>query len=154
MTVYIERDDLTDGGVAALLNSHLSEMRKYSPAESIHAIDPKKLRDPSMTFWSARSDGKVVGCGAVKEYAPDAGEVKSMKTDTAFLRQGIAATLLETIIREARSRGYQTLKLETGTHDAFLPAIAMYKRFGFVDTGPFSSYQEDPYSCFFSLSLR
>lgn len=153
MSMYIERDDLSDGQVAALLNRHLSEMRRYSPAGSIHALDLQKLRESSITFWSARRAGSVVGCGALKEHAPEAGEVKSMKTDPEFLRQGIAASLLTTIINEAISRGYRTLSLETGTHEAFRPAIELYKRYGFVECGPFGSYQHDPYSCFFSLAL-
>ncbi|WP_414827891.1 GNAT family N-acetyltransferase [Alteromonas sp. H39] len=153
MTVTIGRDNLTDAGVAQLLNQHLADMRKYSPAESIHAITPEQLRHPSLSFWSARSDIKVVGCGALKHYSDDSGEVKSMKTDPGYIRQGIAGSILTMIIDEARKRNYASISLETGTHEAFHPAIALYKRFGFDECGPFGDYRLDPYSCFFRLAL-
>ena len=38
------------------------------------------LREPAVTFWSAREDGELVGFGALKELEPDHGEVKSMRT--------------------------------------------------------------------------
>jgi len=68
-------------------------------------------------------------------------------------RTGAAAALLERIIEVARSRGYRRLSLETGTHEAFAPAWALYARFGFVDTGPFASYAPDPNSRFMTLEL-
>lgn len=151
--INIGRDSLADDGVAQLLNQHLSDMRNYSPVESIHAITPEQLRHPSLTFWSARTDIKVVGCGALKHYSDDTGEVKSMKTDPEYIRQGIAGSILTVIIDEARKRNYSSIALETGTHKAFHPAIALYKRFGFDECGPFADYRLDPYSCFFRLSL-
>ncbi|TXR52047.1 GNAT family N-acetyltransferase [Reinekea thalattae] len=149
----IELDTLSDSGIADLLEKHLQDMHQYSPAESIHALDVEQLKQPGLTFWSARINNKVVGCGALYELSESEGEVKSMKVDSAHLRKGVAARLLEQIISEAHKRNYKKVYLETGSHEAFLAAVALYERFGFVECEPFAHYQEDPYSRFYLKQL-
>jgi putative acetyltransferase len=61
--------------------------------------------------------------------------------------------MLAHIVAEARSRGYRRLSLETGSHEAFLPAQRLYESFGFTHTGPFGDYQPDPHSVFMTLQL-
>ncbi len=153
MEIKIDRDDLSDGAIAELLNAHLQEMHKYSPPESIHAIDAEELKDPSITFWAARINDELVGCGALKALSPSSGEVKSMKTNDSHLRKGIGAKLLSEIICEAEGRSYSAISLETGSNDAFRPAIAMYEKYGFVECGSFGDYKPDPYSKFFTKTL-
>lgn len=151
--IEIVKDDLKDGRIEALLKLHLEEMHKYSPSESIHALDSEALKDRSMTFWSARIKDTLVGCGALKAIDAQSGEVKSMKTDKDHLRKGIAKQLLLTIIAEAKQRNYTRLYLETGTNPAFKPAISLYKKHGFIECEPFADYASDPYSCFFTKVL-
>ena len=147
-------DDLSDGAIERLLDAHLQEMHRYSPPESIHALDPGSLRSPDITFWGARVNGVLAGCGALKEMSSLAAEVKSMKTDIAYLRQGIAAHILETMLDEAERRGYVHVSLETGSNKAFLPAVELYRKYGFVECGPFGEYEPDPYSLFMTKRLR
>ncbi len=154
MAIEIKKDDLSDGTIEKLLSAHLQEMYKYSPPESIHALDPKALRDTAVTFWAARIDGKLAGCGALKKLGSRYGEVKSMKTDTEHLRKGVAKQLLQAIINEAKKLGYSKIFLETGSHEAFQPAINMYEKNGFVECGPFGDYENDPYSKFFKKKLN
>jgi len=154
MDLKIEKDDLTDGSILALLTAHRREMDKYSPVESIHALNADQLNDPALTFWGVRIGGRLAGCGALKEISPLTGEVKSMKTHPDFIRRGVAALVLERIIAEAGIRGYRQLFLETGSHAAFDPAVALYEGFGFRACGPFTGYEEDPYSRFFCRDLR
>ncbi|NVJ59479.1 MAG: GNAT family N-acetyltransferase [Gammaproteobacteria bacterium] len=149
----ISVDDLSDNKVAQLLNKHFQKMYEYSSPESIHALDEEKLKDPKVTFWSAYIDAELAGCGALKELSPMSGEIKSMKTDDNFLRRGVAAKLLDTIIQAARARGYESLSLETGSHEAFKPAIKLYMKYGFVECGPFADYTLDPYSKFYTIRL-
>ena len=151
MTVAI--DKLEDGAIENLLSMHLQAMHKYSPGESIHAVQPEALKDPALTFWSARVKGELAGCVALKALSSGEAEIKSMKTAEAFLRMGVASRLLAELIKEARSRAYTKLSLETGSHPAFLPAIALYEKYGFRECGPFGNYRPDPYSRFFSLIL-
>jgi putative acetyltransferase len=154
MHIELKTDDLSDGAVARLLHEHRLQMHKYSPPGSIHAIEPAKLRDPAVTFRAARIGGVLAGCGALKELTACSGEIKSMKTHSAYLRQGIGAMLLAEIVAEAKRRGYTAVSLETGSHPAFRPAVAMYEKHGFVECGPFGDYHPDPYSRFFTRTLR
>ncbi len=106
MNIQVTTDDLSDGAIAKLLNEHLQEMGQYSPPESIHAIDVARPKDLSVTFWAARIGGQLAGCGALKELPSGAGEVKSMKTNNAYVRRGIATKILVEIIAEAERRSY------------------------------------------------
>ncbi|GIO12671.1 putative N-acetyltransferase YsnE [Cohnella xylanilytica] len=149
----IKRDDLTGPEVQALIGEHLQGMFEHSPPESVHALDLDGLRKPEITFWSAWEGDRLAGCGALKELDPEHGEVKSMRTSSAFLRRGVASRMLEHIIREAKRRGYRRLSLETGSMEAFVPARNLYARFGFEYCGPFADYAEDPNSVFMTKEL-
>jgi len=111
------------------------------------------LRAPQITFWTAWDGARLLGCGALKELGPDHGEVKSMHTAQEYRGRGVAGSILARIIEVARSRSYRRLSLETGSMDAFAPARALYRRFGFVGTEPFGDYVLDPNSCFMTLDL-
>ena len=149
----IKRDDLTGPEVQALIGEHLQGMFEHSPPESVHALDLDGLRKPEITFWSAWEGDRLAGCGALKELDPEHGEVKSMRTSSAFLRRGVASRMLEHIIGEAKRRGYRRLSLETGSMEAFVPARNLYARFGFEYCGPFADYAEDPNSVFMTKEL-
>lgn len=149
----IRIDDLSGPEIARLLQEHLDEMFLHSPPESVHALDLETLRRPEITFWTVWKDGALMGCGALKALDASHGEIKSMRTAREHLRKGVAATLMRHILRVARERGYRRLSLETGSPDAFLPARAMYERFGFEECGPFADYVEDPYSVFMTIEL-
>ena len=149
----IKVDDLSQQDIIDVLLEHHKQMFNHSPAESVHALDLEGLRAPNMTFWSAWIDGEIAGCGGMKELSSNEGEIKAMRTVDKFLRKGVAVNILDTIINEARKRGYQTLSLETGTHEAFIPARKMYANRGFEICGPFGDYQLDPHSAFMSLRL-
>ncbi|GAA1853995.1 GNAT family N-acetyltransferase [Myceligenerans crystallogenes] len=139
--------------VVRLLDEHLADMFATSPAESVHALDLAALLAPSVTFWTAREGRTLLGCGAMKELDRESGEIKSMRTAATARGQGVAAAVLAEILREARTRGYQRLNLETGSQEFFAPARRLYERHGFTECGPFADYVEDPHSIFMTLSL-
>ncbi len=144
--IEIEIDDLSDGQIESLLAEHREEMFKHSPPGSVHALDKAALRAPQITFWSAYISDKHAGCGALKELDSAHAEIKSMKTRKEFVRMGVAAALLETILQQAHSRGYERISLETGSMDAFIPARTLYTKAGFIECPPFADYFEDPHS--------
>jgi putative acetyltransferase len=147
-------DDLSGDDVVALLADHLAGMHATSPPGSVHALDLSALKAPEVTFWVARIDGGLAGCGALKSLSPTSGEVKSMRTAPTYLRRGVGAAVLTTIVSTARSRGYAELLLETGPPDEhFGAAHRLYQRFGFEECGPFAAYVEDPFSRFYRLGL-
>ncbi|MCD9027371.1 GNAT family N-acetyltransferase [Luteimonas sp. BDR2-5] len=149
----IRVDDVTDPRVVALLHAHLHDMSRHSPAGSIHALDLDGLRAPDLTFWCAWRGDALAGCGALKDLGEGHGEIKSMRTHAAHLRQGVAAALLAHAIDVATARGWRRLSLETGTAAAFEPAHRLYARFDFAPCGPFGSYVENPWSTFMTRAL-
>jgi putative acetyltransferase len=151
--VEIKLDDLTGTKIADLLREHLANMAENSPPESIHALPLEELRKPDITFWSVWDGTELLGCGALKELGLQHGEIKSMRTAPPHRRKGVAAALVEHILREARRRNYKRISLETGSMEAFAPAHRLYTKFGFRECRPFSDYVEDPNSIFMTLEL-
>ena len=149
----IRIDDVTGPQIVALLEAHRRSMFLHSPAESVHALDVQGLRRPDVTLWSVWRDGELLGCGALKEIDRVHGEIKSMRTAEAHLRQGVATRLMHHLLDEARRRRYRRLSLETGSAPPFAPARRLYARFGFVSCGPFGDYVEDPHSVFMTREL-
>jgi putative acetyltransferase len=153
MDVSIVQDDLSGPEIAALLQRHLEFAAAHSPRESIHALDLDRLRAPGITFWSAWSDGALVGCAALRQLAPDHGEIKSMHTALEHRGRGVAGRLLAHLLDVARSRGYRRVSLETGSMEGFAPARALYTRCGFRPCPPFGDYRVDPNSVCMTLDL-
>ncbi|MBQ4857035.1 GNAT family N-acetyltransferase [Pseudoalteromonas sp. MMG007] len=149
----IKTGELSNPEVIKLLQAHHNDMLKHSPVESVHALDVTKLTQPYITFYSLWIGNNLAGVGALKALNTTHGEIKSMRTSSNYLRQGIAAKLLTHIIEQATLRGYKKLSLETGTAKAFLPAQKLYTQFGFKECEPFGDYELDPYSLFMSKGL-
>lgn len=152
--MLIQIDDPGRADVYSLLDEHLRNMTELSPPGSVHALDPLGLQAPDITFWSAREDGLLLGCCALKELAPDHGEIKSMRTPLALRRRGVGRALLAHVMAEARHRGYQRLSLETGPANTFAAAHRLYHSAGFQICGPFGHYLPDPHSVFMTLDLQ
>jgi putative acetyltransferase len=151
--LMIRPDDLSGDDTRALLALHLAGMHANSPAGHVFALDLSGLQTPTVTVWSAWRGDALAGIGALKELGDGTGELKSMRTHPDHLRTGVAAALLEHMIAAARARGLTRLSLETGSGTAFDPAIALYRRQGFVSGEPFGDYQRSPFNQFFHLSL-
>ena len=149
----IRLDDLTGAEIRGLIYEHLRNMSLHTPPESIHALPLDALRKPEITFWSVWQDSELMGCGALKELDATHGEIKSMRTASAHLRKGVAATLLTHIVEVAGQRAYRRLSLETGSGAPFVPARTLYARHGFQPCGPFGDYVEDPNSSFMTRDL-
>ena len=149
----IVRDDLAHPAVRALLRTHLEGMRAASPPGHSFALDLSGLRTPDVTVWTAWIEGELAGVGALKTHNAALGEVKSMRTDPAHLRRGVGRALLDHVIAEPKAAGLIQLSLETGRGPAFAPALALYRRRGFVDGGPFADYEDAGFSQFMHLAL-
>ncbi len=150
----IQIDDLRGQQIADLLQQHLHDMALHSPPESTHALDLDSLRKSDIIFWSLWQDNDLAGCGALKQLSRDHGEIKSMRTAAAYLRQGVARKLLMHILNEAQILGYTKLSLETGSMAVFEPARRLYEELGFQYCPPFADYVEDPHSVFMCKELR
>jgi putative acetyltransferase len=149
----ISTDDPRADDVRDLLGRHLDYARANTRPEEVYALDGDELVDPSVTFFSYRVDGELLGVAALKELDREHGEVKSMHTAEAARGRGIGRALVDHLLGVARARGYRRLSLETGSGPAFAAARSLYGGAGFVACGPFADYDGSPNSAYMTLSL-
>lgn len=145
--------ELENEQVVALLHAHLAGMHESGPPGSVYALDLEGLKAPEISFYTAWQGAGLLGVGALKELARDAGEIKSMRTDPAHVRKGVAAALLEHMLGVGRARGYRRLSLETGSGPPFDPALSLYRKYGFVNGGAFGGYVASDFNQFLHLDL-
>jgi putative acetyltransferase len=151
--VQIRLDDLSGAPTRELIAFHLAGMHDTSPPESVHALDAGGLQHPDITFWSAWIAGEIAGIAALKVLDTERGELKSMRVADGFRGTGVGRMLLNHALAQARARGLTSVWLETGSTAEFLAARRLYESVGFVETGPFGEYTDDPFSVFMTLTL-
>ena len=149
----ILEDDLTSSGTQELLRIHLQGMHANSPPGHVFALDLSGLKATDVTVWTYWREGQPVGMGALKHIDAGVGEIKSMRTHPDHLRQGVGAKLLDHIIAVARQRKVKQLSLETGRGDAFEPALALYRRYGFENGPVFGDYEASNFNQFLHLRV-
>ncbi len=147
-------DDPLSHDVRELLERHLAFAQAATPPEDVHALDVDALADRSVTFFSFRRHGKLLGVAALKHLDEGHAEIKSMHTAEAARGRGVARALVDHLLRVACERGYRRVSLETGAGPAFAPARALYASAGFTPCGPFAEYRPSPNSSYMALSLR
>ncbi len=145
--------DFDDPRVLELLREHLAGMHASSPPGSVYALDLSGLQQPSVSFFTVWDGDDLLGCGALKHIDGGAGEIKSMRTAARHLRRGAAAVMLEHLLQIARSCGYARVCLETGSGPAFEPALALYRKYGFVPGPAFGGYTATEFNQFLHLAL-
>lgn len=149
----VREDDLSCEQTRRLLALHLAGMQANSPSNSVFALDVSGLQARNVTVWTAWRKDRVASVGALKILADGNGEVKSMRTHPDFTRKGAAAAILERVISTARNRGARRLSLETGSGEAFEPALALYRKRGFVNGQSFGEYGSSDFNQFLHLAL-
>jgi putative acetyltransferase len=149
----IVRDDPLRAEIAALLDLHLAEMHRWSPACKVHAMPAQRLRQPDVTFFSAWDDDRLAAVGALKALGATRGELKSMRAAPEYRGQGAGQAILLHLIGEARARRYTWLGLETGRPEPFRAAAALYRKHGFDECPPFGDDVSDAVSLCMSREL-
>ncbi len=154
MSIHARIDDLSAPESREIVAEHLADMQGNSPKGSVFALAIDGLREPDVTFWTAWHGDALCGCGALKALDATSGEIKTMRTREAFLRQGVASVVFDAILAEARKRGYESLFLETGTGSAFEAAHQFYLRRGFDWCDAFADYPDTDFNVFMMKVLR
>jgi len=129
---------------AALIAELDAHLEPLYPSASRHGFSVQKLIAESVAFFVIRVDGTPAGCGGLKLFGAEYGEVKRMYLRPAFRGQGLARLLLDHLADYAKSHGIAVLRLETGIHQH--AAIGLYERAGFRRIPPFGEYRDDPVS--------
>lgn len=146
-------EERPDGAEALQL---LAELDAYLlalpyPPESRHAFSVEKLLKQQVAFFVLRYGGQPAGCGGVKIFGTEYGEVKRMYVRPAFRSRGLGKAILERLAACTLERGAPTLRLETGIYQT--EAIGLYERWGFARRPPFGEYKADPMSIYFEKVL-
>ncbi|HSK71846.1 MAG TPA: GNAT family N-acetyltransferase [Pyrinomonadaceae bacterium] len=87
----------------------------------------------------AYQDGQAVGCGAIKEYAENAAEVKRMFVKPEWRGQGIAKRILAELESWAAELNYSECILETGKKQP--EAIGLYQKSGYQIIPNYGQYE-------------
>lgn len=149
----IRAGGLDDPRVQRLLERHVERARGETGRGSDHALDLAGLRGTGIEFWTVWEGEQPVGMGALKDLGGGELEVKSMYTAEHCRRRGVGSAVLRHLIAAGRARGAKRMSLETGSWDYFRPAVALYRKHGFVECPPFADYVLDPNSLFLTLEL-
>jgi putative acetyltransferase len=149
----ISTDDPRADDVRALLERHLAYAKATTAPEDVHALEIDALVDPSVTFFSFRADGELLGVGALKHLDSRHAEIKSMHTAEGARGQGIGRAMVDHLIGVAREAGYRRVSIETGAGPAFAPARRLYASARFTPSGPFADYGPNPNAACMTLSL-
>jgi putative acetyltransferase len=147
--ITAERPDTADAmELITELDAHLIPLY---PPESHHGLNVNKLLQEAVAFFVMRHERVAAGCGGIKLFDTEYGEVKRMYVRPQFRGLGLGTLMLNHLAEYARQQGVEVLRLETGIHQ--LAAISLYERFGFQRIPPFGAYQDDPLSVFFEKRI-
>jgi putative acetyltransferase len=126
----------------ALIRAHVSaHSSAHDPASTaaLVAALPAPYEPPAGGLWVAYQDGAAVGCVALHALDPTVGEIKRMYVDPAHRGRGVARSLLDRVIEEARLRNYDTLRL--GTLATMHAAQTLYTSAGFREIEPYRAVE-------------
>jgi GNAT superfamily N-acetyltransferase len=125
----IQHDYAIEFDVEAIVQSDLSAPHKFHPPEG--------------RFYLARYGGNIAGVGCLKRLDEGVGEVQRMYVPPALRGMGIGRAIAEQLIDDARSIGYQKLKLESLE---FLEAAhSLYRSLGFSEISPYDDNSMQSY---------
>ena len=145
--------DIADPGVRDLAAYHQREMHRASPPGTDFALDVSGLEKDGITIMGAWEEQSLIAIGALKRLPDGQAELKSMRTHPDHLGKGAASAILEALIAMAAQEGFDRLSLETGTAEAFQPAIKLYTKRGFERGDAFSEYVNGPHNQCYHLDL-
>jgi len=150
ITIVEEHPDSPDA--VQLLTELDTDLHRHPyPPESRHAFSIEKLLREGVAFFVMRHDGNPAGCGGIKLFGTEYGEVKRMYVRPADRGMGLGKALLDRLVEHARGRQVSVLRLETGIYQT--EAIGLYERYGFQRRPPFGEYKIDPLSVYYEKSI-
>lgn len=111
---------------------------------------PGEYGHPNGSLFLAWVEGLPAGCIALRRIDGSTCEMKRLFVRPEYRSMKIGRALVETIITDARSRGYRTMKLDT--LERLQAAYRLYRSFGFRETDPYT-YNPLPGAVFMELEL-
>lgn len=85
------------------------------------------LSEAGAEFQAVEIDGEVVGLQRIRPYAPGLVWYEGLRVASTHRRRGIARSMLQSAIDEAREQGFKEMRLATGNADA----VPLFESAGF-----------------------
>ena len=148
--IVAESPDTADA--RALISELEAHLEPLYPIESRHGFSVEKLLREEVSFFVLRYDGLAAGCGAVKFFGLEYGEIKRMYVRPQVRGLGFGKAMLNHLEDYARSHNITLLRLETGIRQP--EAVGLYERMGFHRIPPFGPYTDDPLSLCYEKQLE
>jgi putative acetyltransferase len=149
ITITAERPDTADA--IALIDELQTHLKSFYPPESRHGFSVQRLIAEAVAFFVLRADGQPAGCGGIKLFGREYGEIKRMYVRPTYRGAGFGKAILDHLAAHARANGVTLLRLETGIHQK--AAVRLYEREGFRRIPPFGPYTNDPVSLCYEKQL-
>ena len=112
---------------------------------------PGRYAPPAGLLLIARQDGQPAGCGAIRPLSPRVGEMKRVYVRPQFRGLRIGSAMIQKLITDARSIGYECLRLDT-IPEKMPDANRIYHALGFYQIPPY--YHTNPHADASYLELR
>lgn len=144
----IEHLDPDDPEVRRIIAAADDFYRDLYPEESNHLESVEALKRPDLLFVGCRDQGRLAASGAAKIMSDDGtyAEIKRVYVYDEFRGQGLSYRIMDYLESQLRGQGIDLFRLETGVYQP--EAIALYRRLGYCERGPFGTYRPDPLSVF------
>ena len=152
MAAVIDPEHPASPDATALIAELDAHLEPLYPSAIRHGFSVQKLIADSVAFFVIRESGAPAGCGGIKLFGVEYGEIKRMYVRPAFRGRGLARLLLDHLADYAKGHGVGVLRLETGIHQH--AAIRLYEQVGFQRIPPFGEYRDDPVSRCYEKRLQ
>ncbi|MBC3934317.1 GNAT family N-acetyltransferase [Undibacterium sp. CY7W] len=110
---------------------------------------------PQGIFYLLQVDGHSIGMGGLRGLSTELAELKRVYLRPAYRRLGLADSLMQTLLADARAFGYTRLCLDSAVF--MQPAQRLYRRYGFEPCPPYAGTEVpvewQAHWCFMQRSL-
>lgn len=134
MNIKITPMTLTD--IITIKNNLISDFDDFWT----YHILKEELENQNSSYLVAKIDNEIVGFAGIKIILDEA-DIMNIVTKKTYRNQGIGTLLLENLISLSKKLNLKTLSLEVSEEN--LPAIHLYRKFGFEYLGVRKNYYQD-----------
>ena len=113
MTAVISAEHPASPDATALISELDAHLEPLYPSASRHGFSVQKLIADSVAFFVIRDAGAAAGCGGIKLFGAEYGEIKRMYVRPQFRRRGLGKLMLDHLTEYAKANGVGILRLET-----------------------------------------
>lgn len=114
-------------------------------------ILPTMYGPPTGELWLIEDNQSFVGCAALRQLDKQTCELKRMFVQPAFRGLHLGEQLIEVALATAETLGYQKIRLDTLRR--LMPALKLYRRYGFEEIPPYN-YNPEADVAYFERNIQ